>query len=638
MANEQLRLIDDMQHWTRVIGQAQQMLMEFALSDVPRLIEEGTHMAVWQKQWEAWINPESWQRWMQNPAAIGAFMPSASAPASASASGPSPTGPAAAEPAAVVQQWMQIGFGMWQNFAASLPQLHAQAQAQMKAAMGEAEGASPPPQQPERDRRFAAPEWQQSPLFAFIRHSYGLIAEQMQAQMDGVDGLDPRAKAAMRYAMQGLIDAAAPSNFALTNPQVMARTLETRGDNLLKGLAHMLADLKRGQLTHTDPDAFEVGRNIAITPGKVVHETPLYQLIHYAPVTDDVLAVPLVIFPPWINRFYILDLNPAKSFVKWATEQGLSVFMVSWKSADASMADVVWDDYIAAQIDAINVIRALLDVPHVHSIGYCVAGTTLAATLAILHARGGGDIVRSATFFTAQVDFELAGDLKLFVDDAQLALLDQLSAPGYLDGRYMAATFNALRGRDLIWSYVVNNYLLGEDYPPFDLLHWNGDTTNLPAKWHRQYLADLYRDNLLIEPGRLSALGTPIDLTRITTPAFIQAGREDHIAPAESVWRIMDHLRGPKRFLLAGSGHIAGVVNPPSAAKYQYWINEDEGVATLADYIAGAREVPGSWWPSWLAWLKDQDEAMVPATGPRIPGKGGSRAIEDAPGRYVRTR
>ena len=311
--------------------------------------------------------------------------------------------------------------------------------------------------------------------------------------------------------------------------------------------------------------------------------------------------------------------------------------MVSWKSADASMKDVVWDDYIAAQVDAIDTVRAALDVPAVHTIGYCVAGTTLAATLAMLAARGEADKVKSVTFFTAQVDFEQAGDLKMFVDDSYLALLEQLSAPGYLDGRYMAATFNSLRGRDLIWNYVVSNYLLGNDYPPFDLLYWNGDTTNLPAKWHRQYLVDLYRDNRMVIPNSLSACGTPIDLRKIETPAYIQAGREDHIAPLASVWRLMDNLSGPKTFLLAGSGHIAGVVNPPAAGKYQYWTG-DSKAATLDEFIASASETKGSWWPHWIDWISAQDDEKVAVKGARIPGKGAKKAIEDAPGRYVKQR
>jgi len=298
---------------------------------------------------------------------------------------------------------------------------------------------------------------------------------------------------------------------------------------------------------------------------------------------------------------------------------------------------VVWDDYIAAQIDAIATIRRLLDVPSVHTIGYCVAGTTLAATLALLDDLGEAEAVKSVTFFTAQVDFSEAGDLKFMIDDAHLRLIDQLSAPGYLDGRYMAATFNSLRGRDLIWNYVVNNYLLGQDYPPFDLLYWNGDTTNLPATWHKSYLTDLYRDNKLVTPGAIHVAGRPINIDRITTPAYIQAGREDHIAPAASVWKIMDHLAGPKRFVLAGSGHIAGVVNPPSANKYQHWVNEGPA-DSLAAFVAGAHEVKGSWWPDWLAWLTALDGSSVAAKGARIPGEGALEAIEDAPGRYVKQR
>ena len=476
-----------------------------------------------------------------------------------------------------------------------------------------------------------------NPAFALIRQTYGLLSDQLLETTRQLQGLDADARAKMEFAAKSMADALSPTNLAVTNPEVIKRAVETRGESLLKGLRHMLADLARGQLSHVDKNAFEVGVNIATTPGKVIHETDLYQLIQYEPTTKDVFTVPLVIFPPWINRFYILDLNPAKSFVRWAVEQGLTVFMVSWKSADASMKDVVWDDYIAAQVDAIDTVRDLLDVPHVHAIGYCVAGTTLAATLAMLAAQGDADKVRSVTFFTAQVDFELAGDLKMFVDESYLTLLQQLSAGGFLDGRYMAATFNSLRGRDLIWNYVVSNYLLGNDYPPFDLLYWNGDTTNLPAKWHRQYLVDLYRDNRMVIPNSLSVMGTPIDLRKIETPAYIQAGREDHIAPLASVWRLMDHLSGPKTFVLAGSGHIAGVVNPPAAGKYQYWTGDNQA-ATLDEFVAGAGETKGSWWPHWIGWISQQDDAKTAVKGARIPGKGRKKAIEDAPGRYVKQR
>jgi polyhydroxyalkanoate synthase len=399
-----------------------------------------------------------------------------------------------------------------------------------------------------------------------------------------------------------------------------------------------LDDVTSGQLRHVGKDAFEVGRDIATTPGKVVYEAPLFQLIQYSPTTEQVSEIPIIIFPPWINRFYILDLAPEKSFVRWAVEQGLTVFIVSWKSADASIAHVRMDDYVInGEWEAIEVVTRLLDVPKAHVVGYCVAGTALSMLLAWAEANGHADRIASATFFTAQVDFSEAGDLALFVDDAQLKLMESMSKDGVFDGRYMAATFNLLRSRDLIWNYVVNNYLLAGDYKSFDLLHWNGDVTNLPAEWQRLYLTEFYRDNLLVKPGALSIAGTPIDLGTIKTPAYIQAGREDHIAPAASVWKMTHHFAGPLRFVLAGSGHIAGVVNHPSANKYQHWINEAK-VATLEEFVAGATEIKGSWWPDWLKWLATHDDVKVPVEGARIPGEGALPAIEDAPGRYVRTR
>uniref|UniRef100_UPI00083111A4 PHA/PHB synthase family protein n=1 Tax=Sphingomonas sp. CCH9-H8 TaxID=1768772 RepID=UPI00083111A4 len=487
-----------------------------------------------------------------------------------------------------------------------------------------------------RDKRFKAPQWREQPVFDFIRQSYLTLSSHLLKGVDQIEGLTPKQKEQLRFATQGFIDAMSPSNFPATNPLVVERTIETKGENLLKGLAHMLNDLSKGQMTQTVEGAFAVGENIATTPGRVVKRTPLYELIQYSPTTDTVFETPLVIFPPWINRFYILDLTPEKSFIRWAVEQGLTVFVVSWKSADATMADVVWDDYVErGQIDAIDTIRDLLGVKSVHTIGYCVAGTTLAATLAVLAARGEAAKVKSATFFTAQVDFSEAGDLNVFVDDEQLALIQSLTSDGFLDGRYMAATFNLLRGRDLIWNYVTSNYLLGEDYTPFDLLHWNSDVTNLPAKWHASYLSDLYRDNLLIQPGALAIGGTPIDLTRVTTPAYVQAGREDHIAPPRSVWKLTGHLAGPIRFVLAGSGHIAGVVNPPASGKYQYWINE-AGAANLDDFVAGAIETKGSWWPDWIKWIETLDGKRVPATNARIPKV--DEELGAAPGRYVRTR
>jgi polyhydroxyalkanoate synthase subunit PhaC len=579
--------LEDMQHWTYVMGRAQQLMMEHVAK---QLGEAGQKIA------------------------------------SAEPKMPLGTWPGAAlfaDPAKLAQAQVDLwteGLNIWQR------------------ALGGHSHKTEIEEKADKDKRFNAPQWRDNPLFDMIRQSYLLISDRLLGSVDAIEGVSDKQREQLRFAARAFVDAMSPSNFLATNPQVLEKTFETRGENLLKGLENMLRDIEKGQLTHTDPNAFEVGRNIAITPGKVVKRTPLYELIQYSPTTDEVYETPLIIFPPWINRFYILDLNPKKSFIKWAVDQGLTVFVVSWKSADETMKDLTMDDYVVrGQIDAIDTVRDLLKVDDVHLIGYCVAGTTLAATLALLEARDEADKVASATFFTAQVDFSEAGDLNLLVSDEQMQLIEQLSDKGYMDGRYMAATFNMLRGRDLIWNYVTNNYLLGEDYVPFDLLHWNSDTTNLPAKWHQAYLRDLYRDNKLVQPGGISIDGTPINLNRVRTPTYVQAGREDHIAPAHSVWKITRHFQGPVRFVLAGSGHIAGVVNPPEAQKYQHWVNEDK-VDTLEEFIEGAKEVKGSWWPDWLTWIDRKSDGKVPAKGARIPGKGKLKAIEDAPGSYVRAR
>jgi len=494
-----------------------------------------------------------------------------------------------------------------------------------------------PLQLPRKDRRFADPAWQQQPVFALIHQTYLLLSERIAGALDHAEGLDEGARAQLGFATRAMLDAMSPANFPMMNPVVLGRTIETGGENLVKGMQRLTHDLEAGQLTHTDTSQFRLGENIAATPGKVIYECELFQLIHYTPTTETVLATPLLIFPPWINRFYILDLNPQKSFVKWAVDQGLSVLIVSWRSADESMAHVGWDDYMLAQMQAIEVVRERLDVPAVHTIGYCVAGTNLAGTLAVLARRGEAGKVASATFFTAQVDFAHAGELAVLVDEGNLEFIRQASKGGYFDGRYMAATFNLLRGPDLIWNYVVNHYLLGEDYPAFDLLFWNGDVTNLPLEWHEAYLKNCYRDNLLVVPDALSAGGTPIDLRLVHTPAYIQAGREDHIAPAQSVWEFNRHFAGPVRFVLAGSGHIAGVVNPPAAGKYQYWTGPEDA-AGLEEFVAAAQEHKGSWWPDWLAWIEAQAPNRVKASGRRKPGGKNNPAIEDAPGRYVRMR
>lgn len=583
------------------------------------------------------------QMWLQ-PAAEGALAKTDGSKAGSKAGGAQISLPVLADPA----EWM----GVMQGWASHFPSLDPQVQHDLweegialwdnvlaQYGLGQ-EGAaemSLDPQLPRNDRRFADPAWREQPVYALLHQTYLLLAERILQSVDKLDSVDEHEREQLRFVTRSVLDAMSPANFPLINPVVLERTLETSGENLVKGMERLTGDLERGQMTHTDTSKFRLGENIACTPGKVVHETAMFQMIQYSPATETVLEVPLLIFPPWINRFYILDLNPKKSFVKWAVDQGLTVFMVSWRSADESMAHVTWDDYIRAQMEAVEFVRARLKVPAVHTIGYCVAGTTLAATLSVLAQRGQAEHVASATFLTAQVDFEHAGELKLFVDDAKLDMIRKASEGGFLDGRYMAATFNMLRGSDLIWNYVVNHYLLGEDYPAFDLLYWNGDVTNLPALWHEAYLRDLYRDNLLVVPGALSADGTPIDLRRIKTPAYVQAGREDHIAPPESVLRLTENLSGPVRFVLAGSGHIAGVVNPPAAGKYQYWTCTD-AFSDLADFSAKAHEHPGSWWTDWIGWIESLDNSRIPAKGKRKPGGRGDKVLEDAPGRYVSAR
>ncbi|ARU16579.1 PHA/PHB synthase family protein [Croceicoccus marinus] len=552
-------------------------------------------------------------------------------------------------------RWMEMA-GQWmaqftpgQNDAAN--RAFADMLALWETIMGQfmAAGADPAsladlPGLPRSDRRFADPQWRDNPVFAMLHQAYLMAAEQIMDAAARAEGLPADRKMQLSFFTRLLTEAMSPAHFPLTNPVVIARTLETGGENLVKGMSHFLADLQAGQLTHTDKTAFTIGENIAATPGKVVHETPLFQLIQYTPTTDKVLSVPLVIFPPWINRFYILDLTPKKSFVKYCLDQGISTFMVSWKSADPSMADIGWEDYAAAQVEAIDAVRERLGVPAVHAIGYCVAGTTLAATLAMLARRGEDDRVASATYFTAQVDFSEAGELKAFIDEQQLATVDSLATEGFVDGRYLSLAFNLLRSPDLLWAYVINNYLLGEDYKPFDLLYWNGHGTNLPARFHREYLRQLYHENLLVVPDAITLNGTPIDLRKIKTPSFIQAGREDHIAPARSVWKLTEQFSGPMEFMLAGSGHIAGVVNPPEARKYQFWaLPRPKGktkAAALPDslesFLDQAVETPGSWWDHWLGWIRDIDADEVKASGKRKPGGRGDTVIEDAPGRYVK--
>ncbi len=490
-----------------------------------------------------------------------------------------------------------------------------------------------------RDRRFRDEAWKENEVFDYIKQSYLLSARFVQDVVGHVDGLDPKTAHKVDFYSRQFVDAMSPSNFVLTNPEVLRRTAETGGENLLKGLNNLLSDLERGRgqlrISMTDPGAFELGGNIAISPGKVVFQNPLMQLIQYAPSTAQALQRPLLIVPPWINKFYVLDLRQKNSFVRWAVAQGHTVFMVSWVNPDETLADRGFDDYmrdgILAALDAIE--RATGEAS-INAIGYCLGGTLLACTLAWMAARQDGRIA-TATFFVTLLDFAESGELKVFIDEEQLkAIEEKMHKRGFLEGNEMATTFNMLRANDLIWSFVVNNYLLGKDPFPFDLLYWNGDSTRMPARMHSFYLRNMYQENRLVQPGGITLDDTPIDLAHVTVPAYFLSTRDDHIAPWRSTYQGTRLLGGENRFVLAGSGHIAGVVNPPEGGKYSHWIN-----STLPDdaetWLQGATEIAGSWWNDWQRWVVAHGKDTVAA---RIPGDAALAVIEDAPGSYVRVR
>jgi len=491
------------------------------------------------------------------------------------------------------------------------------------------------------DKRFNDPAWKDEVVFDYLKQSYLLTARWLQGTIKQVEGVDEKTAKKVDFYTRQFIDAVSPSNFALTNPQVVKATVESKGENLLKGLQNLLADLERGKgqlaIRQTDMDAFKVGGNIATTPGKVVYQNEIMQLIQYAPATDEVHEVPLLIVPPWINKFYILDLKPENSFIKWATEQGYTVFVISWVNPNEQLAKMVFEDYMKlGPLSALDAIEKATGQRKASAIGYCIGGTLMAATLAYMAARNDDRIV-ACTFFTAQVDFSEPGELGVFIDEDQLASVEEMMGKkGYLEGSEMATTFNMLRANDLIWSFVVNNYLMGKDPFPFDLLYWNADATRMPAAMHSYYLRNMYQKNLLSQPGGIVLDNVPIDLRKIRIPVYIQAGKEDHIAPVRSVYKATQLFSGPVRFMLAGSGHIAGVVNPPRNKKYQHWLNETtRNPPTLAEWQAGAKEFPGSWWNDWDTWLSALSGPKVPA---RVPGTAGLPAIEDAPGSYVKVR
>ncbi|MEP9351315.1 class I poly(R)-hydroxyalkanoic acid synthase [Xanthobacter sp. KR7-225] len=489
-----------------------------------------------------------------------------------------------------------------------------------------------------KDARFKDAGWSQSPIFDALKQTYLVTSQWAEHMVEEAEGLDAHTKHKAEFLVRQLANAISPSNFVITNPEIIRETLSSSGENLVKGMQNLTEDLIEGKgslkIRQTDMNAFEVGRNLATTPGKVIYENELMQLIQYAPVTAQVKKTPVLIVPPWINKFYILDLTPEKSMIKWLVDQGLTVFTISWVNPDARLAAKGFDDYMRDGImAALDQVAIASGERRVHTMGYCVGGTLLAVTLAYMGATG-DDRIASTTFLTTQIDFTHAGDLKVFVDESQLAVLERkMKEMGYLEGSKMASAFNMLRSNDLIWPYVVNNYMKGKAPFPFDLLYWNADSTRMPAANHSYYLRNCYLTNNIAR-GLADLSGVRIDVHKVQVPVYSLATREDHIAPPNSVYIGAHMLSGPVRYVLAGSGHIAGVVNPPAKMKYQYWADGPAG-ASYDAWLEGAREHKGSWWPDWLQWFSALHPDEVDA---RAVGGGRLQPIEDAPGRYVRAR
>jgi polyhydroxyalkanoate synthase subunit PhaC len=489
------------------------------------------------------------------------------------------------------------------------------------------------------DKRFNDPEWSSNQFYDFLKQAYLLSSSWANQLVTDAEGLDPHVRQKAEFYVRQISNAVSPSNFVLTNPELMRETLLSNADNLVRGMRMLTEDIETGggdlRIRQSDSSMFAVGRNLATTPGKVVFQNELMQLIQYAPATATVLKRPLLIVPPWINKFYVLDLTAEKSFIKWCVDQGVTVFCISWVNPDAHLAKKGFDEYMReGPLAALDAIKQATGEDKVHTAGYCVGGTLLAITLAYCAARG-DERIASATFFASQVDFTHAGDLKVFVDEDQIAALEQkMSERGFLESKSMATVFNMLRSNDLIWPYVINNYLKGKAPFPFDLLYWNSDATRMPAANHSFYLRNCYLDNTLSK-GKMVIAGEKINLKAVKIPIYNLATREDHIAPPKSVLLGCKFFGGPVKFVMAGSGHIAGVVNPPAKNKYQYWTGAKPRNADIDGWLEKAKEYPGSWWPDWLVWLTRQSPTEVPA---RVPGEGALKALEDAPGSYVRVR
>jgi polyhydroxyalkanoate synthase len=492
------------------------------------------------------------------------------------------------------------------------------------------------------DARFKDEDWSHNFLFDYMKQSYLLAARHIQHAVSEVEGLSPESEKKVAFFTRQYMDALSPSNFLMTNPQVLKETLASGGQNLVRGLNNLLADIEKGggelRISMTDETAFQLGKNVATTPGKVVFQNDLMQLLQYQPTTNEVYKRPLVIIPPWINKYYILDLREKNSFIKWATGQGHTVFVISWVNPDARLAQKGFDDYMhEGPLAALDAVEKATGERAVNFIGYCLGGTLLGAALGYLVKKEQADRIANATFFVSLLDFSKPGELGVFIDEAQVESLERkMNERGYLEGSEMAGTFNLLRANDLVWSFVVNNYLMGKDPFPFDLLYWNSDSTRMPARMHSFYLRNMYIKNLLGVPGGITLSGVPIDLSKVKLPTYFISTVEDHIAPWKTTYLGARYLGSQARFVLGGSGHIAGIVNPPSAKKYHYWSN-DALPATPEAWFAGAKQIPGSWWQDWQRWMEEQNsgEPKVPA---RKPGDGQLKVLEDAPGSYASLR
>ncbi len=491
-----------------------------------------------------------------------------------------------------------------------------------------------------KDRRFNDSGWANSSVFDYIKQHYLINARWLQDAVSNIDGLDARTARQLSFFTRQFVDAMAPSNFVFTNPEVMRTMIETNGESVVTGLGHLLHDLEKGdgslRISMTDENAFTLGENIAATPGKVIYENDLMQLIQYAPTTKTVYATPLLLIPAWINKYYIFDLTAERSYVRWLVAQGYTVFVISWVNPDEKLGRKGFDDYLReGPLSALDVIEKITGTKQTAIIGYCLGGTLTAITLSYLKTIGEDKRVASATYLTTLIDFEEAGDICVFIDEAQLDALEaRMSERGYLEASEMATTFNMLRANDLIWSFVVNNYLLGKQHFPFDLLYWNSDSTRMPATMHAFYLRNMYQKNNLIKPGGITLLDTPVILNKIETPSYILATREDHIAPWTSAYIATQVYDGECVFSLADSGHVAGVINPPAKKKYCFWVN-DKLPAKADVWLKGAKEYPGSWWDHWHAWQKKRMGKQVPA---RKVGSAKYKPIEAAPGRYARVK